>query len=312
MHKTGSSYLQSHLRRVSPSLASLDWSYLFTQLDLPVIQRLFKPKGYNVAIEEAQEELHLALARSQNNVVISGEDFSSAISNEEKWDEKVFKLKTLLANVPNFTIVIYVRRQDVLFESAYQQLAAVGLKQSFSDFQKKFPPLKNLNWERKIGSYIKAFGSGSVHVKLYENEVQKGDLFLRFADLLGMDVRQYSSQVGRRVNSGNKLSTYIRGVLGAELTSDAYAFLRRHLKDETAESELLGYGLFDLNSRLELLESYRAGNETIARLAGADVQVVHKWEEDINSHIRTGSSSSRVVLKAMVALLEETRKGMIK
>lgn len=312
MHKTGSSYLQSHLRRVSPSLASLDWSYLFTQLDLPIIQRLFKPKGHNVAIEDAQEELHLSLSRSRKNVVISGEDLSSAISSDEKWDEKVFKLKTLLANVPNVTIVIYVRRQDVLFESAYQQLAAVGRTQSFSDFQKKFPPLENLHWDRKIGSYIKTFGSGNVQVKLYENEIQNGDLFLRFADLLGMDVCQYSSQIGRRVNSGNKLSTYVRAVLGAELTSDAYAFLRRHLKDEAAESELLGYGLFDLKSRLELLELYRAGNETIARLAGADVQVVHKWEEDVDSHMRTGSSSSRVVLKAMVTLLEETRKGMIK
>jgi len=126
------------------------------------------------------------------NLLISSEFFSTAINSGFNYGYFSYgishKLKELF---PDATIIIFIRRQQSLIPSAYQQYVKNGGTYSFKRwlYSGEVFSFEHLIYSRLVEHYINLFGERQVKVFLYENFKRNNRGFMEnFCQQFGMEV----------------------------------------------------------------------------------------------------------------------------
>ncbi len=132
------------------------------------------------------------LSGDEGNILISSEFFSTAINFGYHFGYYSMGVALkLAATFPDANIVIFIRRQQSLIPSAYQQYLKNGGTYSFRRWLSSGEvfSFEHLQYDRLIDYYVSLFGMERVSIYLYESFSDDNKRFLiRFCDEHGFEV----------------------------------------------------------------------------------------------------------------------------
>lgn len=136
-----------------------------------------------------REEL---LQNAVRNLLVSSEFFSTAINSGFNYGYLSYGIShKLKATFSDATIIIFIRRQQSLIASAYQQYIKNGGTFSFKRwlYSGEVFSFEHLLYDNLISHYISLFGQEQVKVYLYEDFKADNHAFLKkFCSELGLDL----------------------------------------------------------------------------------------------------------------------------
>lgn len=240
---------------------------------------------YPADLGSSEQEWQAVLSQSGNGRLL--------ISAEGLWNckpEDIAKIKTMTADFP-VTIVVYLRRQDLLAASVYNQLAKTR-GQAMTDYK---PSQYALNYADMLQRWSAAFGKEKVLVRPYERgQFYKNSIFADFMhhvfDLeVPADYTIPQGNVNARLHriafeykqciNFLPMSVDLKRSTLEPLMSVSDVFYREGRADAS---------LFSPRDQLELLGQYTGVNETIAReyLGRADGRLFYDPLPDDNGQWR--------------------------
>lgn len=156
-------------------------------------------------------------------------------------------------------IVCYLRRQDTFAESLYTQFIHQGRVFSFDEFCAEFP-IQDFNWLHLLDAYATAFGQGSMHPRLYGQ-----NLLEDFCSLIG--IASNSLDIPERAKKANR--GYSRDVLEIARAANLYLnhsesqALRRILQEIDPKEPFAPYAFFPKAARGEYLKGMAQSNVSV-------------------------------------------------
>ncbi|MEM6580780.1 MAG: hypothetical protein AAF699_05885 [Pseudomonadota bacterium] len=267
-HKTGSTSIQTYLFRNRKVLGRSGLLYPTTGLEHSAHHRIAwacgtgrhakKPELVNRYVEQLRKE---ASASSVENVIVSSEEFES--SHEIPYLEsltKEFDVK----------VVVYVRKQDHMLESAYNQhLRQYDLRFSggIYQFAFKYNFFNRLNYRIKLERWEKVFGRENILVRHYGTTNVAKDVC---EDLLSIVSPEHvSDYVDARRSSNINVSLpaaalpYLARLNKLALSSPQHQHILRKLETRFANAEA-GRSLSNLEAQ-EFYSKFEASNRYIAK-----------------------------------------------
>jgi len=191
-HKTGSTAIQTHVRRNRDLLKKEGVVFIDYPLnDCPNLSKQTRLDKDVVAkhSELLNKELKNAQCSMRKSLLLSHEGFSgNHLTGYANADVLASHLREITLG-RNVRIIIYVRRQDTFVESLYTQMIHQGYSYSFQTFLKTLPK-DSFNWNQLATIYSESFGREQIHVRLYDRSVLKKhtDILHDFYDCLGTDM----------------------------------------------------------------------------------------------------------------------------
>lgn len=132
------------------------------------------------------------LLKDDGFLLVSSEFFSTAINSGFNYGYSSYGIShKIKATFPDATIIIFIRRQQSLIASAYQQYIKNGGTFSFKRwlYSGEVFSFEHLIYSKLIEHYIKLFGENQVKVFLYEDLKRDNREFMQnFSRLFGFEV----------------------------------------------------------------------------------------------------------------------------
>ncbi|HSF22828.1 MAG TPA: hypothetical protein VLE20_01275 [Blastocatellia bacterium] len=166
----------------------------------------------------------------------------------------------------NFRVVCYLRRQDELLESEYNQHVKQGGVKDHRQFMSIMMP--RLDYSRYLQVLQTAFGVRNIIVRVYEKAQLEGDLYDDFFRCLGLKVRSDYTRPGRPVNpSLSAAGLALMRLLNQQITDELLLKqLRRCVLQHYSSEPFKHEGtILSTRERHSLVERFAPSNAEIAR-----------------------------------------------
>ncbi|MDL2124696.1 MAG: sulfotransferase [Deltaproteobacteria bacterium] len=287
LHKTGTTYLQ---RAVFPRLK--DINYISQEKIAWILRSIATHDPLIFDCQTVRQRLRNCFRMGKN--LISAESLSG--NPFLQYMNRSYILNKIHGMFPKAKIVICIRSQVEILVSLYKQFVKMGGTKRFSELIEPIKDLRGPQYDylslkmfryslylRKIEEY---FGSGNMHVCVYENLVKDADRFL--LNLLSfMDVEIVPQFSSKRENvSPHDSELYIhlvlnrffqspRNVCGIPKPPRGYPFLCRLLSRFTSKKH---DWLIPAELKKELRSYYREDNELIDVRYDLGLQRDHRQE----------------------------------
>jgi hypothetical protein len=274
--KTGSSAIQSFLNYNREKLAH-EYGILYPNFDSQHIDKgnyhnhckFFKSIAKNESTDHAVEKLlHLKEFCTKNKIekiLLSCEHFE----NKETLRSLILIITILSCET---TLIMYVRRQDLLFESAWKQW---GHKHPKIQNIQSFIEMDDVDLKSVFDHYLQYFSTDQFIVRTFEKSSIGQDVVLDFLSIFG--IHHETGFIEPLDNSLNK---------NAGLAPEIVEILKlcNHLNDSIHDNKLIGfmyntlsdkyrrkdpfmpYGFLSLEERKTIMKKYETSNQEIARL----------------------------------------------
>lgn len=266
----------------------MDYTPLVLHTDLPEVHKLFNPGRYGEhrapSPDRARAELAAVVeSAGTSNIVVSEEDLTAFYW---PWKRHARLLRDLLADTAERVhLILYCRRQDKVYESAYLQQVREGtVAGSIEDLMadRNTSPLHgNLSWHRKLDEYKRVVGADDARVGVYDLIVRNNDdIFHDFCRKLEIDDTgelEKSSVVNASLPV-RLLPVFRHG--RAFLPSRAFGLLERavHLGFRMSRRSGGNRDLLSRDMRKTILEEYSADNRALcAAYTRYDESQVNDW-----------------------------------
>ena len=284
-HKTGSTAIQYVLNRNKEFLAEQGWLY-------PIAGRTGKQIAHQNlawALRRGTEFDFSALkheieASKCMNVIISSEEF--------EYCEDVEKVKEAFSFC-EVEIVLFLRRQDDLLLSAYNQnIKAAGYFKPLAKFNELLKRQGRFDYVRLCERWVAVFGQRSVHAGIYNAGQDVTQDFAKVVRLPaegvdGLQERQVNASVDPRLTGVLKLLNQMKAedVDGA-LMSELFEIVRKFGKKLGNERR---YALMNVADRVKFMQKFSQDNALLSKkyLSGKsfpDPQAKHTQEVKIGEN----------------------------
>jgi hypothetical protein len=167
-------------------------------------------------------------------------------------------------------VIVYLRRQDFLMMSGYNQLVKRrGVRQKIGDW---WPAnLEQLRWtDAKLHRWADVFGSDRITVRLYEQEqLTGGNLFADFLSVVGLKLTHEWHLPDQRINTGYRTDPLecmrLFNHLGLdEKQQKRLDWLLQEYSDQHASNEDWPYRLLSPADRCRIIDYFAAANAQTA------------------------------------------------
>lgn len=230
LHKTGTTSIQRALVKNKELLNKYGFDFLKPlygyEFEEGTIRWWFKEKETNkITLERLPKLFEQTNKINQSNIIASGEILSWL------FDEKsIAKIKeNIKFYYKNCKIIIYIRRQDQLMLSLYQQSSKgpYGIaKDYFGRGEKSLPTnshklLSYFDFNERVKLWEKIFGRENIIIRVFEPEkLYKNDAVLDFFHILGINKDVKTS----KINESNGFERTKIGHLLGKCSSDSFWF----------------------------------------------------------------------------------------
>lgn len=259
-HKTGTSAIQRFLALNKALLEQK--GFLFPEQSR---RAYYKHTDEGVFVTRANQRSFQKLVRlgqkKQKKIIVSSETFSLL--------ENVFDLKPVLAG-STVKIICYLRRQDDLFQSLYNQSVKGGSNdQDISVFQAPY-----MDYFQLLAPWAECFGQNNMIVRVYEKQqLLNQSLIDDFMDALGLPMTDEYQKLEQDPNPRLPLAAlgYMRGIncllkdrKKARKYKDVIGEFSSKL-NHSASQAFVSHSLLSDRQQKEIMDSYRISNELVAR-----------------------------------------------
>jgi len=276
--KTGTSAIQSFLNVNRELLVSKD-KILYPNFD-------FKDPGKGIMLnhssffesmhtninKEPFEKFRNCLEYCENNnirkVVVSGELF------EFQWLPELF-LKIVETFKVDYSIILYLRRQDNYLEAAWKQW---GHKQKDVNTIQEFAKVLHMNWHETIIHWLTYFKPDNFIVRPYEKSRIGPNVITDFMQILGIyDIDCYMDPPDSNINKNNGLHSDVVEImrLCRNMTPELHnhsliEFMYNSLPNGYKKEPLRSYGFLSPKERLAIVNEFSDKNNQISKFFFGD------------------------------------------
>ena len=266
-NKTGSSAVQSFIR---DNLSLLDeagyavpdnelkWSKRVTGFQVFGLAELFADGGSPERTAAVFDEL-MRTAPAGKTVLISAENLSN---------QGIQRFLTQVCSRYRTKVILYIRRQDELLTSSWQQWNS-KIESDLDAWIVKSLRLHG-NWAQIVEAWEQIAGKGAVTVRIYERaELRDGNVILDFMDCLGLGDKAGAAKLtGDEVNPSysdviTPLVSGNRGIFRDVHDNEFYQLVGKLTGDSFAKRKRVS--LISRDMREAIMEHYRAQNERVCR-----------------------------------------------
>lgn len=276
-HKTGTTAIQQafsdhaeflRARSIEPVNANSDRNLM--EVFFP---HRFRLRFEDVDLDEKKRSFDSWASSVQRETIILSSEHMTRVAGS--WQVLAQRAGAVFRDYRNVTVVLYVRRQDLLIESMYQEdLKNGNVKHtSILDYMKHKDPYK-IDYHTELQWYRQHLPQARVLVRLYTEAVSSGDVFRHFLSTLG--VTDLPSEVGSKASnlSLDEVACMILALSGLERRDRKFLteILRRkypqHVKPPTKVLRLLPLDrrwkiiLHHHDSNRRLFQEYGLGNDS--------------------------------------------------
>lgn len=273
--KTGSTALEKFLADNAQVLSKSGWEYPtvnirgFGHHDLAYLVSSGYPDWatpQTKTLDELQQDLAVAV-KDNEKIILSSEIFYLQ-PNPEGVAEVLSKLGYLTNNVK---VVVYVRRQDDIHISWYNQaIKAQGYTGNIKNSIKETHAKWDYSYHLTLWSDV--FGKENILVRPYQAEdMISSDICLDFASLVGLPVNNlFFPQKSSNTRINNDILEYQRIINGLPLSAEEKRSFHKQLMELTIHSSKLD--LFDDSpllstiEREQILNEYENSNRQVAQI----------------------------------------------
>lgn len=216
------------------------------------------------------------------NLVFSSEEFCSFSEQE------ILRLNEILSGENHkITIVAYIRRQDLLIESAYNMEVKWWVSRLTEDFQQyiknKIPYIK---YDLILDSWANVFGLENIKVRVYDtNLMPQNDIRLDFCNLTGIDPINLMFDNRRSNRSlGPKSLTFLRILNRFKIPRKLHEKIVSILQKYETSSKCV---LFEPQQRIEFMEVLNDSNKNLAKFSINPDLLILKKDTFLGKHENT-------------------------
>lgn len=298
MPKTGTTSIEGFLYNNNPLLESLGYCYPVFKDDKDTQNGCVI---YDYMIGGRINSEHPGWNKLWNDIRCKLETKNVIFSSESIWIFDTSHIISLIKKeYDNVKVIVYLRRQDLYLESAYnQRIKKENLCQSIDEYSyiKKF----ELNYLEKLDKISNIVGRENLIVRVYEKEQFEGEKHDVISDFLktlniNMDSKFIKAAANRNASLyGNfiEIKRIMNSILynNEDMTSEMHKILARGLSLNKNDKVRNSEGFFTDSQRQEILDYYKKENEEIARkylnredgILFYDNRSIKKYELDINT-----------------------------
>jgi hypothetical protein len=215
-------------------------------------------------IHTIQACIEFCLKKGISSLVFSSESFFS-----QSWPEILHPMIEKLSC--NFRFILYLRRQDYYIESAWKQW---GYKQSEYNSIIDYSKSNVINWMGYFKTALQYFNADDFLVFPFEKESIGEDIVLHFLKILSVeDFSGFTSPQNIYQNTNHGFTPEVMEILrlyrkqAKEIHDHSIITVLSDLLPEKYKktSPFQPYGLLTTDQRMELINRYRNGNETLGK-----------------------------------------------
>ncbi len=264
--KCGSSAIQSFLATNAAALRADGILVPGVDLDLTSHQRGNQLRLFNhgMGTDGFEEDITFRLAKLRRQMDEHGWH-TLVVSAENLLNPRGFhRLFQPSAEVFDIGIVAYVRRQDDLMVSAWQQWH-LKRYESFDAYAKKVSG--SLNWYDRLEPWRAGYGDSAMTVRIFARDrLEGGDVVADFGHHVGIDVGCYQpvAEANKTLHERfNRVANTYRDVLFDGPHDHRFYTFLEELLGEKAYKDYRGSILLTLGQRQAIFEQYREANEQL-------------------------------------------------
>ena len=301
--KTGSTALQGFLSNASELLERKGFRHSKKVSNLS--RDAWQGKDGAVAGEARRRVAELL---ERGDAIVSYEGFSGKpFHGRMPTRESVESLRGIVGEDIPVKVVLYLRRQDRLIESSYNNHVKRRMgTESFAEFAEK-ADLKRLDWETAVvAPFAECFGRGNMIVRQYESAVASGGIVADFfRGALGVDDEKWlrdASRLGGKTYSNRSLSPAFLKFLreaNAERPKEELLELRRVM--ELIDDNRGGSAYFAADERRRVLGFFKKPNDAL----------IAEWFPDAERFWKLSPEDAETERVDIDAPLEEDEKSEI-
>ncbi len=273
--KTGSSAIQYYLDKHADQMLE-NQAILYPNLDFEDFKgnvvvnhaRFFEKVYKNKDFEQYALTLHKLSSyceeKKVEKIIISNEGF-----DWHWWPAMLRQAIEILQS--DYTIVLYLRRQDYWIESAWKQW---GHKLQGVHSIQDYIARTDMNWETRLRPWLKLFEKEKIIIRPFEHESIGPDVvsdFLQLAGILKQDDQDERTQK-QCINPGFspevvEILRHSRHLASGLHDQSLFDFFATALSPRFIKSNpFVTYGLLTLRQRLDIIQHYDASNNKIAAM----------------------------------------------
>ena len=281
IHKTGSSSIQGFLSGNSELLEKENYYYPkegsyyhpVAKSQAPLSMMLLGKELYYLrnipltkikCIQDIKKDIQQSISE---NVVVSSEHFRGL-----KNLDQIIELKNIfLPIVDNIKVLVYLRRQDLAFESEWSQNIKNGAKTlSFDDYLDGEIVFAERGYDRfdystLLNNFAQVFGADNLIVRLFEKgQLHQGCVVLDFLMQIGVKQGNYSIE---RLNESPSIEhlEVIRSIVGKIESREARKAFIQLIKAIPLNFDETKYSLFSNEARMAYLSRFKDSNAMVAK-----------------------------------------------
>lgn len=277
--KTGSSAIQHYLDKHADQLLESQ-AILYPNLDFEDFKgnvvvnhaRFFEKVYKNKDSEQYALTLHKLSSYCEEKkikkIIISNEGF-----DWQWWPAMLHQAIEILQS--DYTIVLYLRRQDYWIESAWKQW---GHKLQGVHSIQEYIERTDMNWETRLRPWLRLFAKEKIIIRPFEHESIGPDVvsdFLHLAGIMKQDTPEERTQ-NQCINPGFspevvEILRHSRHLATGLHDQSLFDFFATTLSPRFIKSNpFVTYGFLTLRQRLDILQHYEASNNKIATMFFGD------------------------------------------
>lgn len=190
-HKTGTTAIQHAMEEHRDFLRSRDVEPVNAN-SIRHLMEVFFPARYRMSFEDVDIERHKetflewARAVSADTIVVSSEHMTRVARS---WQPLAERAATMFGQFERIDVVVYVRRQDLILESMFQEdlKGANSKSASIADYMREHRDPSRLDYHLEIGRYRTSLPHARIIPRLYSDAVAAKDIFHHFLETIGVD-----------------------------------------------------------------------------------------------------------------------------
>lgn len=319
-HKTGSTTIQNILEKENKKLIDEGIYYLgrFRGLSKPMKSMTKYDKNHVLKFRnEARQLIKDGEKHKPHTFVASNEKWSG--HDMMAYGNASVNAKMLYDIFEPFKfeikIVVYLRRQDKFFESAYAQKIKQGAAFTFSDYLEKIN-YKNLHWDSFLSSYANIFGKDNIIIKRFDKEYlpTPNSLIQRFGKVISSDyLTGYVSNDVKNRGYSKDVVEFAR-ISNKYMTKNERRNLKHLLIDANFPKKNCSY--FTLSEKKDLLSHFEESNRNTAiTYLQDDATILFSRNDLMNGHsngIFNGLKSEDIAVILLKTMFVQNQKLLSK